>query len=136
MRSLLIVALALWLGHTPAEAQSTTPPKLLEMPVRYYPRDAAEVAARVVLQFVVGVDGRAEVSTIAVLRTTDERFVEAARLTARELRFEPGRERNAPVKMLVQQAIDFAPRSEDCRVVVIPYHPPQCVDSLSSRAPS
>ena len=131
MKPIVLALLAITLLRGAAHAQAGVLPKLKATPLRYYPTNAMGVAASVVLTFIVLPDGSVDASTISVLRSTDSRFEEAARLTALALEFEPARWKAEPVKMLVQQEITFDSRTQPCATVVTASTWPQCVDSAS-----
>ncbi len=118
-----------------ASAQASRKPRLVAQPVTYYPRNYPEQKARVVLEFVVTADGRVDSTTVRVVASTDPHFNDAARLTTLALRFEPGYSQGGPVKVLVQQAITYAPRTRACSSIVTLLLEPQCADSMPVRTP-
>lgn len=86
----------------PAEVLSQSPP-------RYPPAmQAAGIAGRVVLQFIVGKDGKVEPGSIQVISTSHPAFVEPAKEAVMKTTFKPGKSHGEPVRQLVQQAINFA----------------------------
>lgn len=70
---------------------------------------SAGIPGRVVLQFVVNVDGRADPGNIKVISTTHKAFEEPARsgILSPGCTFKPGKSRGQPVRVLVQQAVSF-----------------------------
>lgn len=67
----------------------------------------ARVEGSVLVQFVVGTDGRADPSTFKELRSTDPRFTEAVRLALPAMRFTPAEVGGTRVKQLVQMPFVF-----------------------------
>lgn len=132
MRSLALAALAAAALPGTLRAQETRDPRLLEHPVRYYPQAYLDAPATVVLQFVVGTDGRVDSTSIHVIRATNPHFTDAARLTAMALRFDPARSKGALVKTLVQQPIAFMPLTQACQVTVLAPDGLVCVDSTAT----
>jgi hypothetical protein len=65
---------------------------------------------RVVVQYVVGTDGRADMSTFHVLLAPHQRHAEVARKTIADSRFRPARIGGAPVRSLARQSLVFRVR--------------------------
>ena len=63
---------------------------------------AARVEGEVLAQFVVGPDGRVDVSSFKVLRSSDPGFTEAVRLALPNFRFSPAMVGDRSVRQLVQ----------------------------------
>jgi TonB family protein len=76
-----------------------------------YPPDLlkSRVSGRVVLEFVVDVDGRVELGTIGVVSSTNRAFVDAARNALAQARFSAATVANRAVRQLVQAPFDFSP---------------------------
>lgn len=74
---------------------------------RLYPSalQNAGIGGRVVVQFVVGTNGRVDMSTVKVISSTDGAFVEATKRALREFRFRPARVGDRDVRMLTQMPI-------------------------------
>lgn len=68
---------------------------------------AAGIPGKVVMQFVVNVDGRVDASSLKVMSSTHKAFEDPAKETLLKCPFKPGRSRGQPVRVLVQQAISF-----------------------------
>lgn len=76
--------------------------------LRYPPAlEAAGLAGRVELEFVVDTTGRVEPSSIVVIASTAEAFVEAARSAVLDTRFRPARAHGIHVRQLVRQSLVF-----------------------------
>lgn len=67
----------------------------------------ARMEGRVILQFVIGTDGRVEPSSIRTLRSTHQYFDEAARRALVTCRYRPGRFNSQPVRVVVQTPFEF-----------------------------
>jgi hypothetical protein len=67
----------------------------------------AQMAAHVLLQFVIEADGRPRPSSVLLLRSTEARYALAARDALLGWRYEPARRNGAPIARLVCQAFDF-----------------------------
>jgi protein TonB len=81
---------------------------LAQPPLRYPPvLEAAGVEGSVVMEFVVGIDGRVEAGSERVLESSDPRFEPAAHAVVAGSRFAPARLRGAPVRQLVRQRYAF-----------------------------
>jgi protein TonB len=65
------------------------------------------VSGQVIAQFVVGTDGRADVSTFKVIETSHELFSAAVKNALPRMRFQPAEVGGQKVKQLVQQAFAF-----------------------------
>ena len=118
------------------EMQSPTPPKVavgrvaptvangpyfefqVEKPVRpvsggAYPRypdvlRKAGVSGEVLAQFIVGPDGRADVESFKVLRSTHDLFTKSVRAALPQMRFEPALVGDRAVRQVVQQPFTFS----------------------------
>ena len=76
--------------------------------LRYPPAlEAAGLAGRVELEFVVDTTGRVEARSLTVLSTTAPEFVEAAGAAVLDTRFNPARAHGHDVRQLVRQSIVF-----------------------------
>lgn len=62
----------------------------------------------VLVQFVVNIDGTAEMSTLRVLKSDDDGFSDAVRAALATMRFTPARISGRPVRQLVQQPFQFS----------------------------
>lgn len=74
-----------------------------------YPSDlrSAGVSGEVLAQFVVGTDGRVDVSTFKAVKSSDARFTRAVLDALPSMRFKPAEAGGAPVKQLIQQPFVF-----------------------------
>jgi protein TonB len=72
-----------------------------------YPANLNGVEGRVLVQFVVGTDGRAEMATFKVLRSTDDAFTAAVRAVIPLLRFTPAEASGKKVRQYVQMPFEF-----------------------------
>lgn len=97
-------------NQTYFEFQVEEPVSPLRNAAPVYPAElrARGVTGRVIAQFVVGVDGTADVSTFKVLETGHELFTAAVRNALPDMRFTPARIGGRMVKQLVQQPFVFA----------------------------
>lgn len=70
---------------------------------------SAGIPGKVVLQFIVNVDGHADVENIKVISSTHKAFEEPAKsgILSPGCTFRPGKSRGQPVRVLVQQAVSF-----------------------------
>jgi len=68
---------------------------------------SAGIPGRVVMQFVVNTDGKADPSSIKVMSSTHKAFEDPAKQAMIKCAFKPGRSRGQPVRVLVQQAMSF-----------------------------
>ena len=66
------------------------------------------VEGEVLAQFVVGPDGRADVETFKVLKSTNELFTNSVRAALPQMRFEPALVGGKAVRQLVQQPFTFS----------------------------
>jgi TonB family protein len=84
-------------------------PEVVMMGSLSYPDDLRRmgIQGRVVLQCIVGVDGRAEPGTVTEVSAVDPGFVFAAREALRTARFRPGKVGGRPVRTLVRVPFDF-----------------------------
>jgi TonB family protein len=75
-----------------------------------YPDDlrAAKIEGEVLAQFVVDTTGLAIMSTLKVLKSTDDRFTEAVRLGLANMRFSPAEVNGRKVKQLLQMPFMFS----------------------------
>ena len=71
---------------------------------------AARVEGKVLAQFVVDLEGRADLSTFRVLESAHARFTDAVREAVRTMRFHPAEVGGMPVRQLVQMPFVFALR--------------------------
>ena len=71
---------------------------------------AARMEGEVLAQFVVDIEGRADLTTFRVLESTHVRFTDAVREAVRTMRFHPAEVGGAPVRQLVQMPFVFALR--------------------------
>src|SRR3954463_2184175 len=87
----------------PAEAMADNPkpkyPSVLE---------SSGIAGEVQAQFVVKSDGKADMDTFKVLKSTNELFTQAIKNVLPRMRFSPAMIGGKPVNQLVQQAFQFA----------------------------
>ncbi len=67
----------------------------------------AGIAGSVDVQYVVGIDGRAEQGSFRVLRSTNKAFEEPAREAIMNSTFKPAKIKGQPVRQLVQQRVSF-----------------------------
>jgi protein TonB len=67
----------------------------------------AGITGVVRLQFVVGVDGKVEPTTVRVVSSSHEAFERSATDGIRAMRFKPAKLRGQPVRQLVEQSIRF-----------------------------
>jgi protein TonB len=70
--------------------------------------ESSGIAGEVQAQFVVGTDGKADMGTFKVLKTTNELFSAAVRTVLPRMRFSPAQIGGKPVNQLVQQSFMFA----------------------------
>jgi outer membrane biosynthesis protein TonB len=70
--------------------------------------ESSGIAGEVQAQFVVGIDGRADMDSFKVLKSTNELFTQSVRNVLPRMRFSPAMIGGKPVKQLVQQAFQFA----------------------------
>lgn len=81
-----------------------------ESPKPKYPAvlESSGIAGEVQAQFVVGSDGRADMGSFKVLKSTNELFTQAVRTVLPRMRFSPAQIGGKPVNQLVQQSFMFA----------------------------
>jgi protein TonB len=91
------------------EAEVDDPVQPLNFPKPKYPPvlQQAGIAGSVDVQYVVGVDGRAEHESFRVLRSTNKAFEEPAREAIMGATFKPAKIKGQPVRQLVQQRVSF-----------------------------
>lgn len=77
---------------------------------RYVRPGGGRTHGRVILQYVVGRDGRAEPASIRAILSDGDALLEEARRVILGSRFEPGQSCGAAVRQLVRQSIGFKPR--------------------------
>jgi len=70
--------------------------------------ESSGIAGEVQAQFVVGTDGKADMGSFKVLKTTNELFSAAVRAVLPRMRFSPAQIGGKPVNQLVQQSFMFA----------------------------
>jgi len=68
---------------------------------------AAGIGGRVVLQFVVGTDGKAEAGSLKVISSSNPQFEAPAKEAVMKATFKPGKSQGKPVRQLVQLPISF-----------------------------
>ena len=93
------------------EAQVDEIPALVSAGPMRYPDvlRAAGISGRVVVKFVVDTTGHIDPSTIQIVSTPHQGFVNAAKELVAKSLYHPGKVHGQPVAVLVQQAINFAP---------------------------
>jgi protein TonB len=96
-------------GEVFLEAQLDDPVQAISQPTPRYPpvMQAAGIAGKVTIQFIVGTDGKVEPGSIKILSSTNKAFEEPARETIAKSVFRPAKYRGQPVRQLVQQVINF-----------------------------
>ncbi|MEP6573981.1 MAG: energy transducer TonB [Gemmatimonadota bacterium] len=67
----------------------------------------AGITGKVVMQFVVNVDGHVEPTSFKIISSTNKAFEEPAREAILKALFKPGKSRGQPVRVLVQQSMSF-----------------------------
>ena len=93
------------------EFQVEKPAEMLsDSPKPKYPSvlESSGIAGEVQAQFVVGTDGRADMSEFKILKQTNELFGQAVKNVLPRMHFSPAMIGGRPVKQLVQQAFQFA----------------------------
>ena len=70
--------------------------------------ESSGIAGEVQAQFVVGTDGRADMGSFKVLKSTNELFTQAVKTVLPKMRFSPAQIGGKPVNQLVQQSFMFA----------------------------
>ena len=86
-----------------------TPPSVESRPRIRYPDNlrARRISGRVVLQFVIGSDGRAVQSTLSILRGEYRDFIMTAVDAVPEMRFKPARVADCDLPVLVRVPVEF-----------------------------
>ena len=93
------------------EFQVERPASMLDdSPKPRYPTvlETSGIAGEVQAQFVVTANGKADMDTFKVLKSTNELFTQAVRNVLPRMRFSPAQIGGKPVNQLVQQAFQFA----------------------------
>jgi protein TonB len=94
------------------EVPATTNPAACRGP---YPpvMEQAGIPGKVTLEFVVNTDGKVDSGSLKVIGSTNKAFEEPAKsgITSPGCTFKPGKSRGQPVRVLVRQAVSFAPGS-------------------------
>lgn len=95
--------------ETFVEAEVDDPVQPINFPRPKYPPvlQQAGIAGSVDVQYVVGIEGKAEPESFRVLRSTNKAFEEPARDAIMAGTFKPAKIRGQPVRQLVQQRISF-----------------------------
>jgi protein TonB len=70
--------------------------------------ETSGIPGEVQAQFVVGTDGKADMSSFKVLKSTNELFTQAVKSVLPRMRFSPAQIGGKPVNQLVQQSFMFA----------------------------
>jgi periplasmic protein TonB len=70
--------------------------------------ESSGIAGEVQAQFVVRSDGKADMDTFKVLKSTNELFTQSIKNVLPRMRFSPAMIGGKPVNQLVQQAFQFA----------------------------
>jgi TonB family protein len=91
------------------EFQVEKPVGIVAAATPHYPDSlrARNIEGMVFLQFVVDTTGRADTTTVKVLRSTDSLFTNAVRAVLPNMRFSPATIRSLKVRQLVQQPFQF-----------------------------
>ncbi len=91
------------------EAEVDDPVQPINFPKPKYPPvlQQAGIAGSVDVQYVVGVDGKAEHDSFRVLRSTNKAFEEPAREAIMGATFKPAKIKGQAVRQLVQQRVSF-----------------------------
>lgn len=97
------------IGQTFLEAQVDDPPLLIQQGPQVFPpaMRTAQIAGKVTMQYIVDVTGHVEPSSFKVLATTHQAFVEPTKQMLLKSLFKPGKVKGTPVRVLVQQVINF-----------------------------
>ncbi len=84
-------------------------PDILTGPQLHYSPQARRqcITGRVIVQAIVGIDGRAEASSVGLRRSRDPRLDREALRYMREASFKPGKVKGVTVRTLVNIPIDF-----------------------------
>jgi outer membrane biosynthesis protein TonB len=98
------------IGQTFLEAQVDDPPQLISAGPQLFPpaMRAAGIPGKVTMQFVVDVTGHVEPGSLKVISASHQAFVEPTKQMLLKSLFKPGKVRGEPVRVLVQQTINFA----------------------------
>lgn len=98
------------IGETFLEAQVDDPPQLISSGPQLFPpaMRAAGIPGKVTMQFVVDVTGHVEPGSLKVLSASHQAFVEPTKQMLLKSLFKPGKVHGEPVRVLVQQVINFA----------------------------
>lgn len=97
------------IGQTFLEAQVDDPPQLISPGPQLFPpaMRAAGIPGKVTMQFIVDVTGHVEPNSFKVISTSHQAFVEPTKQMLLKSLFKPGKVRGEPVRVLVQQVINF-----------------------------
>ena len=98
-------------NQTYFEFQVEKPAEMLQdSPKPKYPSvlESSGIAGEVQAQFVVRMDGKADMDQFKVLRSTNELFTQAVKNVLPRMRFSPAMIGGKPVNQLVQQSFQFA----------------------------
>lgn len=89
--------------------QVDQPPRLLQTGPLEYPSalEGTGIEGWVRLQFIVDTTGKAIPSSLRVLAASHDLFIESAKRTVLESRFEPGRQQGQAVPVLVEQVVRY-----------------------------
>lgn len=90
---------------TSAEADEA--PSLLQAGPKVVPPGMEGVAARVKMQFIIGVNGKVEPQSLKVLESSSAIFEEPARRMIMQSTYRPARRQGETVRVLVQQGVTF-----------------------------
>lgn len=98
-------------NQTYFDFQVEKPAEMLpDQPKPKYPSvlESSGIAGQVQAQFVVGMDGKADMDTFKALSSTNELFTQSVKNALSRMRFSPAMIGGKPVKQLVQQMFQFA----------------------------
>ena len=98
-------------NQTYFEFQVEKPAEMLpDRPKPKYPSvlESSGIAGEVQAQFVVGKDGKADMDSFKVLKSSNELFTQSVRNVLPRMRFSPAMIGGKPVNQLVQQSFQFA----------------------------
>jgi periplasmic protein TonB len=97
-------------GQVYSSTQLDDPASTISMPPPRYPPAmlAAGIAGKVVLQFIIDTEGKAEPGSIKVISATTPAFVEPAKEAVLKATFKPGRSQGKAVRQLVELPISFS----------------------------
>jgi TonB family protein len=82
-------------------------PDPISIPTPELPPSLQGTTGRVVLQFVVGTNGRVEPNSIQVVSSTDPRLTTPSIVAIQQALYRPGQFHHQPVPVRVEQAISF-----------------------------